>query len=340
MKTSATNRRIRVLMTALREESLIPRPEFQRRLVWTNRHKERFLKTILMEYPFPEIYVASGNVNPDTAEGTEMLVDGQQRITTLYQYFTGSEDLQYRDIRKYSELSDDDKMSFLEYEVVVRDLGNKSIQEITEVFERINSTQYSLNAMEVRNARFDGALKKFAENLSQRDFFMSNNVFRTNDIRRMGDLVFCLSIVISVMGGYFNRDDSIGDFLNQYNDEFAPEAALGAEFDSVFKFIDQCRFASKSRVWRKADLLTLIVEVYLVIHRDKARISARRVAAALKSFYKTVDAVRDDDAQHQDASVYYKAALQGTNDRVNRVRRGEIIRSILRECLGVVEDSI
>ena len=329
MKTSATNRRIRLFMTALREETLIPRPEFQRRLVWTNRHKERFLRTVLMEYPFPEIYVASGNVDPDTGEGTEMLVDGQQRITTLYQYFTGSQDLQYKDITPYSDLTNEQKLSFLEYDVVVRDLGNKSIEEIREVFERINSTQYSLNAMEIHNARFDGALKKFAEQLALCDFFVSNNVFRTNDIRRMGDLVFCLSIVISVMSGYFNRDDLIEEFLGKYNDELDEWDELKSNFDDVFRFVERCKFVSKSRVWRKADLLTLIVEIYFAMHQRTVKLSARRVSSSLKAFYRTVDAVRDDDARLKDASVYYKAALQGTNDRVNRVRRGEIIRRVI-----------
>ena len=329
MKTSATNRRIRVLMTALREGTLVPRPEFQRRLVWTNRHKERFLNTVLTEYPFPEIYVAAGDVDPETGEGTEMLVDGQQRITTLFQYFTGSEDLQYRDVSPYSDLSDNEKLSFLEYEVVIRDLGRKSIQEIREVFERINSTQYSLNAMEIRNARFDGALKQFSEELSRNEFFSSNNVFRTNDIRRMGDLVFCLSIVISVMAGYFNRDDSIEEFLSKYNDEFMQGEELADNLGEVFRFIDRCRFSSSSRLWRKADLLTLIVELYLVMYQRNERLAARRVGPALKAFYRTVDAVRDDDARDKEASVYYKAALQGTNDRINRVRRGEVLRAVI-----------
>ena len=90
MKTSATNRKIRVLLTAIRDGSLIPQPEFQRRLVWSNRHKRNFLTTVLEGLPFPEIYVAAGQVDPQTGEGKELLVDWQQRITTLHQYFLGS----------------------------------------------------------------------------------------------------------------------------------------------------------------------------------------------------------------------------------------------------------
>ena len=108
MKTTATNRKIRELLTQLREGRLEPRPEFQRRLVWSNKDKSEFLDTVLSNLPFPEIYVAAGSVNLETGEGKEMLVDGQQRITTLAQYFTGSQDLRLTSaIKPYKELSTD-----------------------------------------------------------------------------------------------------------------------------------------------------------------------------------------------------------------------------------------
>ena len=98
----------------------------------------------------PEIYVAAGAVNTDTGEGTELLVDGQQRVTTLKQYFEDSPDLKWsKEVPPYSQLGETQKTAnFLEYQVVVRDLGNISIAEIKQVFERINSTNYALNVME------------------------------------------------------------------------------------------------------------------------------------------------------------------------------------------------
>ncbi|XZE35322.1 DUF262 domain-containing protein [Pirellulaceae bacterium SH501] len=334
MKTSATNRRIRLLMTAIRDGTLVPRPEFQRRLVWTNIHKEEFLRTVLMDYPFPEIYVAAGEVNEHTGEGTEMLVDGQQRITTLHQYFTGSSDLILRNVRPYAELEKDEKIAFLEYEVVVRDLGSKSIEEIKEVFQRINSTKYSLNAMEVHNARFDGELKKFAEELAQHDFFNDNNVFRTNDIRRMGDLVFGLTLIISVIGGYFNRDAALEDFLSRYNDEFPHADELRDQFNTVLQLLTKCDFPSKCRVWRKADLLSLVVETHVAIFSKKLELDPKTLSTRLVAFYDTVDAVRENEIEDETAAEYYKAALQATNDRGNRVRRGEIIANIIQKSVG------
>ena len=93
MDTTASNRRLRVLLTAIGNGTLVPQPDFQRRLVWINKDKVEFIKTVLEGYPFPEIYIAAGSVDTKTGEGAEVLVDGQQRITTLFQYFKGSSDL-------------------------------------------------------------------------------------------------------------------------------------------------------------------------------------------------------------------------------------------------------
>jgi hypothetical protein len=89
MKTSPTSIKIRQIITQLKERKLVPRPQFQRRLVWASVDKIRFVDTVLRGYPFPEIYVANGPVDVDTGEGQQLLVDGQQRVTTLAAYFQG-----------------------------------------------------------------------------------------------------------------------------------------------------------------------------------------------------------------------------------------------------------
>jgi Uncharacterized conserved protein len=112
MKTSASNRRLRLLLTGINNGTLIPQPDFQRRLVWSNNDKIEFIKTVLDGYPFPEIYIAAGDVNSDTGEGIELLVDGQQRITTLNEYFRGADSLKLQGIQSYSELTQEQKKNF------------------------------------------------------------------------------------------------------------------------------------------------------------------------------------------------------------------------------------
>lgn len=330
MKTSATNKRIRELLTGIKDQTLVPRPEFQRRLVWTNRHKQEFIKTVLQEYPFPEIYVATGEVNPDTAEGTQMLVDGQQRISTLYQYFTGSPDIRLGDIPAYSSLQQEAKLAFLEYEVVVRDLGKKTIDEIKEVFTRINSTKYSLNAMEIHNARFDGAFKQFGEVLASHEFFERHGIFKTNDLKRMGDLVFCLTLVITVLSTYFNRDDDLEEYLEKYNDEFPWANNVLQELGAVFAFVTSLQLEANSRAWRKAELLNLLVEVHRQMIKDSIALDPQKVRSNLVELYNRVNSVGSGGTDSDEITGYYKAAIQATNDRSNRITRGAVIGKVLR----------
>ena len=83
---TGTNKTILNIYKMMREGSLILQPSFQRKLVWNNKHKENFLETILLNLPFPEVYFADGEINLETMEAKTLVVDGQQRLNTIYQY--------------------------------------------------------------------------------------------------------------------------------------------------------------------------------------------------------------------------------------------------------------
>ena len=43
---------------------LITDPFFQRNLVWREIHKKDFIQTILLGYPFPQIFITKGKIDP------------------------------------------------------------------------------------------------------------------------------------------------------------------------------------------------------------------------------------------------------------------------------------
>lgn len=330
MRTTATNRKVRELLTSLREERLIPRPDFQRRLVWSNKDKSAFLETVLMSYPFPEVYVAAGNVNLETGEGTELLVDGQQRLTTLFQYFTGSPDLVLSgDVKPYAELPRERKEAFLQYDVVVRDLGNAELDTIRSVFQRINATRYALNAMEIHNSRYEGAFKHFAEDFAQRAFFDNHRIFSASEVRRMQDTRFVVVLAATILSTYFNRDEEVEEYLQRHNDEFPMKEDVERDLDAILEFTDAMRLPATSRIWKKADLFTVLVELHRAIFKLQLTLDPGTVAEALKAFYLQVDTPDRRADINSVPGRYYKAALQATNDRSSRVSRGEIIAGLL-----------
>ncbi|MFF8780946.1 DUF262 domain-containing protein [Streptomyces sp. NPDC015140] len=330
MKTTATNKRIRELLTAITNNTLIPQPEFQRRLVWTNRHKQEFIKTVLEGLPFPEIFLCDGDTDLQTGIGTQQIVDGQQRITTLYQYFRASPDFRLGDLTAYSDLGETTQHSFLNYEVVVRDLGQLTIQQVRNVFYRMNSTNYGLNTMEVNNARFDGALKRAAEEVSSWPFFDEHRTFTAADYRRMGDVRWCLTVLITVISGYFSRDVEHEKFLRQYNDEFPLRDQSLAKLQAAVSLLESLELERDSRAWQKNDLFTLLVEIVRMGSENCH--DPAGLAESLNLFYASVNLVAKGEYPSGEfgsaATSYHTDVISGSNERARRARRGEIIHKL------------
>lgn len=339
MKTAANNKKIREIITLVKEGKVIPRPEFQRRLVWSREDKNKFIDTILRGFPFPEIYLADGEVNLETGAGTQLLVDGLQRVNTIFQYFSGDRELKLLNIPAYEQLCKEDKQNFLQYDVAVRDLGNVSKDQIIEVFKRLNATKYSLLDIEISNAVYAGELKKFADSFSSNPFFENHVVFNAADYKRMGDLRYCLTIVITLIVGYFNRDDEFEDILERYNDDFPLKEDISSRIDNVINFIEECGFEKNSRVWRKADLFTLFIELDNILNVKEVNLQPGDVLSSIDTFFKGINS--QDGNLSYSQNVYYKAALQATNDRLNRIRRGIIMNGVLmNDSIEVIDDKI
>ena len=297
--------------------------------MWANKDKVEFIRTVLQGYPFPEVYVATGEVDTSTGKGNEMLVDGQQRITTLEQYFKASPDIKLpTDIKPYKELTTEEKLAFLEYEVVTRNLGKKPLEEIKEIFRRINSTSYGLNAMEIRNARYAGEFKDFAVSVAEHDFLEEKRIFTLNDARRMNDVRYCLTLIISIMSAYFNRDKDLEAYLSKYNEAFEERGQISKEIETVIGIIDSLDFPRNSRAFKKADFFTLFVELHRAHFKEKRKIDTEETAVRLMEFYDLVEGGKDGKLdENSDLMRYYKSALNATNDRSSRIARGEVLRT-------------
>ena len=147
----------------------------------------------------------------------------------------------------------------------------------------------------------------------------------------MGDTRFTLVFIVTIMSTYFNRDAELESYLGQYNEEFEEQATVEKEVRRVFRFVDSCRFSSASRVWKKADLLTLLVEVHRALLRQKLKLDPSEVRRKLKEFYGQVDEADTTQAggDTDDVRRYHRAAIQATNDRSSRITRGRIIARLL-----------
>jgi Protein of unknown function DUF262 len=341
-------RRLGELIDEAINKRLIIRPYFQRRQVWNNADKEKFIDTILQGYPFPEVFIAEGKREPGSTRREMLLVDGQQRMSTILAYVQGSDELMYKTIRRFKDLDENERSAFFDYYVAVRDLGGATTDTIREIFRRINSTDYALKSIEIMNALFSGAYKQFCEQLSRDPFFERHKVFPLAYQRRMLDVNFCVILVTTLLSGYYKRDERNKEYLGRYNEEFEQVDVIRVALDRVFDFVDKCGFPEGSRAWKQTDNFTLLVEVHSAIVVEKLPLLPEQVGPRLKAFFDQVDEfykvkkLPDESEVPKDAETIYKylkAATKATNDKYARVERAKIISVLLRESLATASET-
>ena len=149
----------------------------------------------------------------------------------------------------------------------------------------------------------------------------------------MGDVRFMLSLIVTVMSTYFSQDREHESYLIHYNNEFEEKQTLESQFETVFKFINECSLPDDCRAWRKSDLFTLLVEIHRALFKAKKNIKPVEVGKRLLLFYDLVNKLARTDeeigTEHSGIQEYYKAAIQGTQSRSNRIKRGKVIQDVI-----------
>ncbi|MGV8815357.1 MAG: DUF262 domain-containing protein [Gelidibacter sp.] len=339
---------------------LSPSPNFQRKLVWKKQHKYEFIKTILMNFPFPEIYIASSELNVETLKTSEIVVDGQQRLTTIVDYIKGTGDFkdQIR-ITPFEELDLDNKREFLNYPVSVKDLKDIGLDKIKEIFQRINSTDYSLNSNETLNAQYgDGEFAIYAKQLVDSelsinesitdviiepvkrnfvvDFFHNNNVFKENDIKRMFDSQYIMLITSTIMdGSYFGRNSKINTYLEKYNIDFSSYNEVLEKIINSITIINGLNLQKESYWFNKANLFTLIIEFKDLKHTD---LDFEKLEFLLLDLEEKVDIYFEGDEDQinlltADEKKYFEVARQGSHELASRQHRGKVIRDVITQSI-------
>lgn len=343
MSDARSEVRLGDLLAAVGQGRLILKPAFQRQLVWTNSDKEFLIDSVLKDMPFPELFVAAAPRQPGRTDRQQLLVDGQQRISTLLDYIDPAPKLLHKTIPRFVNLSPTERDRFLDYKVAVCDLGTKSDVEIREVFRRINTTNYVLKSMEVFNALFNGQYIQYCTQLARQDFFTRHNVFTEVYQRRMHDRTFCVTLVTTILaGGYYKRDEKNEEYLARYNDEFLQQDRVQSELDRVFEFVDGLGLPADSRAWKQLDLFTLLVEVHDTTVLKGLAVDRQRFARSLEKLYETVNATKRangvppqgvDGTLTDRALKYLAAATRAANDKSQRVTRGEVVAELLAEAV-------
>ncbi|MGH7814548.1 MAG: DUF262 domain-containing protein [Candidatus Binataceae bacterium] len=160
------------------DEVINLRPEYQRRLRWSNKKKSLLIESLLLNIPIPPVFLYESD--PARYE----VMDGQQRLSAVYEYLesgfelTGLEKLEYLDGRRYNKLPPKlrrglDRASISAIVLLQETRSDEKDPYLVRrlVFERLNTGGQPLNAQEIRNSIFRGDFNDMIVKLAQDNTF-------------------------------------------------------------------------------------------------------------------------------------------------------------------------
>ena len=341
------------IVNEIKERKLILTPFFQRKLVWRTAHKVDFIKTILLGYPFPEIFISRGTIDVATMQSTSALVDGQQRMSTIREYL---EDKILVDGGRYSQLTPAQKEAFLKYEIALIDLDlEQDDPQIIEIFKRLNRTFYALSMIEKLSTEYGssefmltakllaGELKRNPEaeeiidpdrheydpNISEGfmewagqqriaayvRLVLESPIFSKYEVSRQVHLMFTLNVMATILDGYYNRNDSATRHLETRAEKFPERQDIVNEIESAAEYFMRFRFRTDSFWFTKSNAFTLLLTL-CEAYEQLNRLNHAELKSALIGFAQNPP----DD--------YALAAKEGVNNKKERTLRAGQVRRL------------
>ena len=149
---------------------------FQREYVWPRSKADRFIESLLLGLPVPGIFLVKEQ------SGRLLVLDGHQRLHTLYAFCKGSingqeyrlDNVQDRFAAKsYHELDIEDRRrlddSIIHATVVRQDEPSEDQSSVYAIFERLNTGGVNLQPQEIRVALYHGDLVRVLDKLNDHD---------------------------------------------------------------------------------------------------------------------------------------------------------------------------
>jgi uncharacterized protein with ParB-like and HNH nuclease domain len=353
LRYNVRSRQVLDLVNDLKSGRLILSPYFQRNLVWRAKHKHDFIETIILGYPFPQIFVAKGGLNIEKMEAVSCVVDGQQRLNSIKEYVNDGWPVNGR---KFSELDAAAKEDFVKYEVAIIELDMyQNDPRILEIFKRLNRTFYALSTIERNSTEYgssefmlvakvlSGELNFADEEISDdlvdlhrdpnitpdfvewstpravnrfQELLLNHDVFTPYEISRMVPLQFTLNVMATCLKGIFNRNEGAKELLEEYKDGFDEKEILFTNLNKAAHFVLRMRLSEKSIWLRKANLFSLLVALYNNVD-------------ALKGVKPPDVKITLENAAENLPEDYKLAAREAVNNRKERTVRDSFIVDLL-----------
>ncbi len=207
-------------------------PEWQRGEVWDTPKKQQLIDSILRDWRLPKFYFVRNS------EEEYEVVDGQQRLTAIYEFFANELALApdsatefggpyYKDLKpKYSDAFDDFEIDYDEVEEATE-------AQLKQFFQRLQGG-LPLTSSEKLNS-VHSKLRDFCKNLAKHDFLKNSTVVADTRFAHFDILSKAAIVEIEGIEAGLRYDDIKPVFEAQSN--FSPTSAVAKRLREALNFL-------------------------------------------------------------------------------------------------------
>lgn len=195
-------------------------PDFQRKFVWNQKQASRLIESILLNVPLPMIYLA------EQSDGKEEVIDGQQRLTSIFFYIDGKFGSQssFRLVgvgkeingKTFKELDEERQDRIRGFTIRTVTFSKDSDVDLKYmIFERLNSGSVKLNHQELRNCTCWGPYNNLLKEMAlDSDFVRLLGFDKDTGDRKMRDVELVLRFAAFYHSQYRGYKAPMKNFLN------------------------------------------------------------------------------------------------------------------------------
>lgn len=254
-------------------------PEWQRGEVWNSQRKQQLIDSILRGWKLPKFYFVKWD------EDEYEVVDGQQRLTAIYEFFANelplSEDSAatfggsyYKDLKQ--KVSD----AFDDFEIEYDEIEDASEEDLKQFFQRLQQG-LPLTSSEKLNS-VHSKLRDFARTLVKHTFFKASVVAADTRLAHFDIAAKSAAIEIEGIDTGLRFEDLKAIFDAQKNFSFS--SAVAKRITGALDFLSKSFPTREQSLKNRTVVQSLVTFVCRLIETGKATGMERNVAQFFRHF--------------------------------------------------------
>lgn len=315
--------------TYIRRKSINTNPDYQRPAIWTRSQKQLLIDSMLREYDIPKMYLHK------TGKDTFDVIDGQQRLRTIWEYFDGgfalakdADPVDGLEIagKKYADLDLDllDNINSYNLDFVI--LDDVTDDEIGEMFLRLQNGT-TLKAQEKRNA-YPGNMRNYIKELATHPFFV--NVVNFQNSRFSHEHVAAQLCLLTINGDICDIKDRNLNTMYMDNQDFNSSGDVAKKIRKVLNYL-LSMFPEKTPELKRYNVVSLYALVKDLMENYAIKGREKEIAKWFIDFetMRALEAEKSEDEQEPRLAIY-QAKTKDSTDGMDSLRyRHEFLKENL-----------